>query len=182
MLNLCKYTLIAVMLLCCVLCCTNSTYAQDLEAKVMVESGGSIQFNINSMRKYNEGMALDDWTRLAISFHDNQDDDSTWKLEIKSLESSIRGDYGHDLPLEYIIIESRDGEGTNNLEAYINAGEIVLSDGWQPLVENAPQGDFSENKIYLSFRIGTGEEEEDALLGNHPDYYTVTIDLRVSEQ
>ncbi len=178
MLNLCKYTFVAVILLYC----TKSSIAQNLETKIMVESGGSVQFNINSMRKYNEGMALDDWTRLAISFHDTDDNTKTWKLEIKSIESTIKGDYGHDLPLDKIIIESRDGEGTNNLEPYIVDEEVILSDGWQPLVENAPQGDFSDNKIYLSYRIGTGEEEEDALLGNHPDYYTVTIDLRVSEQ
>ncbi|MFW5706769.1 MAG: hypothetical protein ACOC12_02510 [Bacteroidota bacterium] len=154
--------------------------AQPTVARIMVETGGSVQFRINSLTKYNDGIALEDWTRLAISFSDTEDITSRWNLEIKSMTAAIHGDYGMDLPLDYLIVEARNGNGNIILGEGTNGelkGPINLSTTPQLLIENAPQGTFQDLKLFISYRLGT---EGDVLLGRHPDYYFVDIEFILS--
>jgi hypothetical protein len=146
----------------------------------MVESGGSVQFRINSLIKYNDGIALEDWTRLSISFSDTVDINALWKLEIKAMSGVIYGDYGKELPLDYVIVEARNGGGNITLGEGLNGelkGPRYLDTTPQTLIEDAPQGSFEDLKLFISYRLGT---EGEVLLGKHPDYYFVDIEFILS--
>ncbi len=157
--------------------CALTAHSQPTTARIMVESGGSVRFSINSLTKYNEGMALEDWTRLAISFADTLDTSATWKLQFKANTSVIYGDYGRELPLDYLVLEARDGGG-NTILGDSDNGFILppqtLNTIKKTLIEDAPQGSFQDNKLYISYRLGKGAEK---LMGQPSDYYFVDIEF-----
>ncbi len=157
--------------------CAFSARAQPSTALIMIESGGSVRFSINSLNKYNDGMALEDWTRLAIAFEDTLDVAATWKLQFKANTDMIYGDYGQELPLDYLVLEARDGGGETLLgdggNGFILPAQ-TLDDMEKTLIENAPQGTFQDNKLYISFRLAQGT---DKLLGQPSDYYFVDIEF-----
>jgi len=154
-----------------------AAHTQPSTARIMVESGGSVQFNINSLIKYNNGMALEDWTRMAIAFEDTLDATARWKLQFKANTSMIFGDYGQELPLDYLLVEARDGGGNTILGDAGNGlilGPQSLDVTEKTLIEDAPQGTFQDNKLYISFRLGQGA---DKLLGQPSDYYFIDIEF-----
>lgn len=157
--------------------CVFTSHAQPTTALIMVESGGTVKFSINSLIKYNDGMALEDWTRLAIDFEDTEDASATWKLQFKANTDMIYGDYGQELPLNYLLLEARDGGGSNILGTPGNGNiqpPVALSTAENTLILNAPQGGFQENKLYISYRLGQGAEN---LMGKPSDYYYVDIEF-----
>lgn len=162
----------------CVIClyCLVQSFAQNPYSEIRIESGGTLQFSVNSLKKYEEGIVRENWTRMAITFEDTDDSAATWKLVVKALESEIIGDYSNTLPLDQIIIEVFDAGGANNLGAFIQpAQNLTASD--VTLIQGAPQGDFTDNVIYISYRLGT----ENRLLGEAPDYYFVDIEFELSK-
>ncbi len=162
--------------------CDNVVTAQNTHSQIIVETGGNVQFNINSLRKYNDGQELNFWTRLAISFIDTTDlgvaTTATWKLQIKANTSVMAGDYGNDLDLDFLVINVDNAGGNNDLGGFIIPGETTLTSDFQTLIEAAPQGDFTDNIIFISYKLGTGA---DALLGNPSDYYFVDIIFELSK-
>ncbi|TVQ18540.1 MAG: hypothetical protein EA361_01320 [Bacteroidetes bacterium] len=158
-------------------------------SRIRVESGGSVPFNINSYKKYEEGMSFEYWTRLSLSFSDSivtgtetNVSTATWKLEFKANTISMSGDYGGELDLDLISIKLFDAGGNNELGEFIeeggDEGYVSLSDAFQTLIKNAPQGNFNDNKILITYRIGQGEKK---LLNNPPDYFTVDIIFELSK-
>ncbi len=145
---------------------------------VRVESGGSVSFRINSMNKYNEGVEYNDWSRIAVYFIDEDDEFRTWNLQYKATTLNIIGDSGIDLylDLDYLTIEAKDGGGGNDLSGYVQP-EKELDSEFQTLIENAPQGNFSDNKIIITYRFGKGGN---ILLGEPPGYYVVDIVFEVT--
>jgi hypothetical protein len=175
------YRMFALLLIMAGNCC-NVVSAQNTHSRILVENGGNVQFNINSLTKYTEGQELNYWTRLAISFTDTTDlgvaTTATWKLQIKANTSIMTGDYGNDLDLDFLVVNVDDAGGSNELGSFIIPGETTLTSDFQTLIEGAPQGDFSDNIIFISYKLGTGA---DALLGNPSDYYFVDIIFELSK-
>lgn len=164
---------------------TSIIFAQENRI-IRVQSGGSVNFPINSLKKYQEGMVLNQWTHLAILFSDT-DPEAKWRLEIKASDSDIWGSF-HSLDLGYITIIVEDGKGTNLLEDYINKNEIFLTPYFQEIVFNAPPGTFADNKLLITYMLGKGEEDigdgnirKYSLMNNPPDYYYVDIEFRLSK-
>lgn len=178
MLNLWKFAIFG--LLCLFF---QHVLSQDItSARIRVESGGNVPININSLKKYNDGVVYMDWSRIAIAYSDSTVtatdtivSTATWKLEFKANTSQLFGDYGGDMDLDLITLEVVDAGGSNELGAYIKPGPISLSENFQTLIEGAPQGNFI---ILITYRIGEGAKK---LLGNPPDYYTVDIILDLSK-
>jgi hypothetical protein len=163
---------------------TQISFAQERRI-IRVQSGGSVNFPINSLKKYQDGMVLNQWTNLAIWFSDS-DLDAKWRLEIKASDSDIRGSF-HSLDLGYITILVEDGKGTNELDGYLTKSEIFLTPYFQEIVCNAPQGTFADNKIMITYKLGKGQEDlgdgnilKYSLMNNPPDYYYVDIEFRLS--
>lgn len=162
-------------------------FSQDVttSSRILIESGGSVPFSINSMKKYQEGMAYEDWSRLALAFSDSitiadvtEVTSATWKLEFKANTHKMFGDYGGELDLSLITLQVACAGGNNDLEAFIIEGEHTLNEGFTTLIEGAPQGSFQDNKILITYRIGQGAE---ILKGNPPDYFTVDIIFELSK-
>ncbi len=144
-----------------------------------VESGGSIHFSVNSLIKYQEGLAFESWTRLGIAFEDSDLPGRTWRLEFRAKTDSIIGDYGRNMALEYLTLEAVDGGGNVTLGVAGNGDfedGVILSNAYQPLFINGPQGTFQDNKILISYRLGKGAEK---LMGNPFGFYFVDIEFRI---
>lgn len=151
--------------------------AQNPYSHILVESGGYVQMNFNSLKKYNEGVSFENWTRLAITFTDTDDASAEWKLEFKANTINIDGDYGNTLPLESIEVQVYDAGGNNNLGSFVRSTAQDLDSNYITLVEGAPQGNFSDNKLFISYRIGL----DTPLLGQPPDYYFVDVEFKLSK-
>ncbi|MFW5793353.1 MAG: hypothetical protein ACOCWC_03645 [Bacteroidota bacterium] len=163
------------------ICFSSFVNAQDCEADtclLRITSGGSVNFRINSLNKYNDGVEYAQWTRLAVHFFDELDATKTWKLEFKALSIQIHGDGGQNIDLGYISLLAEDGGGANGLSMYIQP-EKQLEGNYQTLIEGAPQGDFDDNIIIISYKCGKGI---DKLLNEPPGYYVVDIELKLSAQ
>ena len=154
--------------------------SQDPDVMLLrIESGGSVHFSINSLIKYQEGLAFESWTRLGIAFVDSANLGRTWRLEFRASTDSIIGDYGRNIALEYLTLEAVDGGGSVTLGEAGNGvfeGETILSNAYQPLIINGPRGTSQDNKILISYRLGKGAEK---LMGNPFGVYYVDIEFRI---
>ncbi len=154
--------------------------SQNIHSRIRVQSGGSVAFNINSLRRYNIGMEYNNYTLLAISFNDTDEPDTKWKLEFKAREDLIYGDYGSALNLDHIKIRVQDGGGSESLDGYIPVKTpITLTNSEQILVTGAPQGGFNELKLLISYQVTDGA---DPLLGQKPDFYFIDIEFILSAE
>ncbi|MFW5757537.1 MAG: hypothetical protein ACOCYO_02540 [Bacteroidota bacterium] len=161
----------------CLVLLNQKSEAQNPYSHILVESGGYVQMNFNSLEKYKEGISFENWTRIAITFTDDTDDEAEWKLEFKANSTRLNGDYGNTLPLETIEVQVYDAGGENDLGAFVEPNAQNLENNYITLVSGAPQGDFSDNKLYISYRIGL----DSPLLGEIPDYYFVDVEFKLSK-
>lgn len=161
----------------CLVLLNQKSEAQNPYSHILVESGGYVQMNFNSLEKYKEGISFENWTRIAITFTDTDDASAEWKLEFKANTLNLVGDYGSTLPLESVEVQVYDAGGTNNLGAFVQSTAQDLDSNYITLVSGAPQGDFSDNKLYISYRIGL----DPPLLGQSPDYYFVDVEFKLSK-
>ncbi len=132
-------------------------------------SGGSVDFRINSLNKYNEGVEYADWTKLEINIDDLGQDD-IWELQFKANTQNIIGDGDNDLDLDYISLVARK-EGGNG-----NQIEIPLEDDFVTLTEGDGEGDISKI-VYITYRCGKYGDKK--LLGEPFGYYVVDLVFRV---
>jgi hypothetical protein len=168
----------------------NLVFAQETRI-IRIQSGGTVNFNINSFKKYEEGMEYNDWTHLAIAFIDLVapepplpplplvPSEATWSLGFTASRPAIEGDYmaSSDLDLDLITLKVESVGGTP-LTTYIQAGgSYSLSNIEQLIIIGAPQGDFDQNKLRISYSIGTGTKK---LLNNPANYYYVDIEFILS--
>jgi len=143
--------------------------------RVGVQSGGSVQFKINSIHHYNTGISYSDWTTLRIHCdtlsigHDN-----IWKLEIKAMEieDSLQSNYPDralaldNLTIEAVNLTEIDG-GTATL-----MGERTLSNTYQTLIE---EGDAGTYEVDIRYTLGS-------TLGKPPAYYITNLDFYMSAE
>jgi hypothetical protein len=151
----------------------NLVFAQETRI-IRIQSGGTVNFNINSYKKYKEGMELNNWTLLTIDFSDPAPATS-WRLDFVALKPTIEGDYlgASDLDLNLIKLKV-ESEGATDLSGFIqDAGEYFLTFTEQPIVLNAPQGGFSDNRLRVSYSLGP-------VLDNPANYYFVDIEFILS--
>ena len=138
-----------------------------------VESGGSVHFPINSMRKYEEGMSFENWTRLAVNFSDIINDDAEWELQVRAMSGVIIGDYDFDLPLDYLFVKIENFSGNLGAGGQVQESFIELTTDFQTLISGATQGNFHENRIHISYQLGNDSDEQ--LKGKPFGYYYVDL-------
>ena len=82
----------------------------------------TVDFKVNSLYRYQNGMELNNWNLLAVSFKDTVDNTNTWKLQFMASASTLQSDGGStNLDLGTIEILVEDGGGNTNLSSYIQA-------------------------------------------------------------
>ena len=73
---------------------------QDPTSNVLIRSGGNVSFKVNSLSKYQNGIAYSDWTELHISYDDPESANGSWNLAFKANTIDFTGDGGNSLPLD----------------------------------------------------------------------------------
>ena len=157
---------------------SRGTKSNELIRAIRIESGGSVNFSVNSLTKYNEGVKYNEWTIISILVdleHEGHDDKDHWKLEFKANTDNIIGDSGNELDLEYIYLVAE--APSKNITVH----EEPLTNEWQTLVEGEESVGFEDLKILITYKCGRDPEEQDKiLLGEPPGYYYVDIDFKVT--
>lgn len=131
--------------------------------RVRIESGGIVPFHINSMRKYNDGQVLAEWT--ILSFHiENYPEAIEWEVELSTSGNLFQGDYGNTLATEGLIVKAHEiipSDPGLFFPQFTDLGSTP-----QTLVQGTGNGTFF---ITVTYELGT--QEEHTLLGENPDYY-----------
>jgi len=157
--------------------CNLAAEAQ-VSARLTVQSGGHVDFNFNSIRKYKDGITYADWTTFAVSFTDAISPSSEqWKLEFRASTPDIPGDGGNSLNLNTLELTAANGGGSGIANYY---GPVALSNTNQLLVDSGPLGDENVNLVRITYQCGTNPVNR--LLGKAPDYYVVDIIFTLSAQ
>lgn len=147
---------------------TNNIFSQQA-LRIRVESGFTVPFHINSLKKYENGDELRDWTRIAISANpDSISPMERWSVKVKASDPQLIGDYGRMLNLEYISIQANLISGDpSKIISVLPIPELIHSDPdpGHLLIEGEGPGVFI---FLITYEIG---KNSNVLLGQYPDYY-----------
>jgi hypothetical protein len=168
----------------------NPVVAQTTTSRVWVERGGRVSFQVNSLRRYEEGIRYMDWTTLAIVFTETEANGTptaaTWKLSVRAgspkMEGSFKqGSFYRDLDLDYLeIMVVPDAASVSMLHDHmaVHEGEwIKIKNTDHLLVSGAPQGSY---RLIVHYRLGQDDGGK-ILLGEPPDYYSVDLFFELSK-
>lgn len=136
------------------------------QARLSINSGGSVYFHFNSYQKYVNGVTYNDFTKMTIYYKDTTVANTypTWKLDVKALTPQINGDIAaNTLALDVIELEAS-GAGTPQ-------GIKALSSSDVSLLINAPTTDPGTATVFITYYCGV----TNSLLGKEPDYYVVDL-------
>lgn len=146
-------------------------------ARLTVVKGNYVDFNFNSLKKYQDGITFTNWTRFIICFHDPDNPASTWQLDFHANSPNIVGETGVNLNLNVLELEASDGGG--NLSAtYHGPLELTNVAPYPILVSNGQQGDERDNIVDITYKCGVTNK----LLGERPDHYSVDIIFTLSAE
>ncbi len=159
------------LLLTLFLCLLFQFTATSQNLNLMLESGGSVPFNVNSLNKYKHGVELNEWTRWAISVAGIGESES-WRIEVYAEDTKLQGDFGRELALNYISVSADPFDGGSGDLNYFIISE--LSDAPQTLVSGTGPGVY---RILINYSIGT--DPDNILLGEFPDYYFVDLNFHL---
>ncbi len=147
-------------------------YSQNTTSRLTIESGGSLNFYFNSLQKYQNGIKYTGWTRLRIYYNDTTVTggigiDSTWRLDVKALNSEFNGDAGNTLDLNTLELEATGVTGVQGIKALSNSDVSLITKG----VMTAP----GTVTVFITYYCGQSKTVSNNLLGEKPDYYYVDI-------
>ena len=155
-------------------------YGQDY-ASVRVLKGGSLTFIVNSFTKYDNGITLEDWTRLRLLMV--ADGQSKWELYVNSMLTNIQSDIGPphlDLSqIELRITVEDENDPTYALEAQpivltydgFGYGSLIIS-GNNPGIVGTPL----DVTLSISYDFGTNIP----LLNSNPGMYFVDLEFTLT--
>ena len=141
--------------------------------RLTVESGGSVDFKVYSLKYYNDGMNYDDFTTLRIYCDtlDSGDYTEVWYLGVKAQDSEFISTYpGQSLALDFVELQAADGPGEQSFGNELNTSKMTLSSSsYQSIVTGGDAGNY---KIDLSYYL-------DSVKGQHPGYYNTNFIFRM---
>jgi hypothetical protein len=139
--------------------------------ELLIETGGNAVFHINSIKKYNDGQSLDNWTRLSISISGLGAADG-WRVEVLAEDPTLDGDnWGRNLDVDYLSVSASANNPASGALNYFPVNAVGV--GPQNLITGTGNGLFIVNVSY-----GLGLDllgTDNILLGEWPDYYTVRL-------
>ena len=149
---------------------TMNITAQNVTSRLSVYSGGNIEFNFNSIKKYNDGIIYTNYTKLSIYFIDTNDLGvpnplARWKRTMKANTANIEGDGGDNLPLSTIEVTTTNDVGFPTASYVVKE---VLTQAGSDIITNGLQGSGTVN---ITYDVGTTT----SLLGVDFDHYFVDI-------
>lgn len=155
--------------------------AQDNEARLTVLIGSHIEFNFNTLNKYNTGIRIDNGTTFGIHMVDLTGGTLTgWHIDFQSFlaQPTIDGsNAGNTLPLNTIQVEATDANGNLATATFTGLQDLAVAPG-NTLMTTADPAHIPANsnthQVNLSYECGIANG---SLLGSVADYYTVEIEV-----
>ena len=139
----------------------------DIPYRLTVETGGNVQFKVNTFYYYTNGVDYSDWinTRLKI-YCDTLSTGEEWYIGAIAQDSEFISSFpDQSLPLDFVKLKAISGS------SWSSTGEQTLSsDSYTSLVENGE--DPGSYRLDIEYRL-------DSTLGRHPGYYNTNIEFRI---
>jgi len=177
-------TKIRIILFFFLLASTNALGQDDPTGSISVIGGGSVPFFVNSLKKWENGVTLENWTRIRIRFNDPPPTTTTtgWKLDVKPETAQIDAESGTDfLDLNLIHIRVISVAPTAITDpAYTGVAppppvDVALDAGWVDLITDN-QNSNVDLIVTISYDLGITIP----LLGYNPNYYYVDLRFRLT--
>ncbi|MCP4178457.1 MAG: hypothetical protein GY756_11890 [bacterium] len=146
---------------------------QNTTARLTIESGSSVYFNINSFTKYQNGLDYSNWTRLRVYFIDTTAlgavSNKRWRITVEAMAGNIQGDAGNTLNLNTIELQAicADATGKGIVALPIPGSPIELLD--------LGTNNVNASLVQISYYCGQSLTVANNLLGQPADYYFVDI-------
>ena len=161
-----------------------SIQGQQTTARLTINSGGSVNFYVNTFDKYQNGITYNNWTTVTVYFIDTLagaiPTGMLWKLDVKAMAGNISGTLGN-LNLNTIELVATHGGGP----AATFSPVFALSAIDQSLVTAGAQTNVAVpvlTTVNITYHCGKSITVADnSLLGKMPDYYAVDIQLTLRE-
>ncbi|PKP35984.1 MAG: hypothetical protein CVT98_09745, partial [Bacteroidetes bacterium HGW-Bacteroidetes-15] len=144
------------LLLIFILKLTFAVYAQDPTGSISVVGGSSVNFFVNSLKKYDEGVVLEGWSRIRLRFDDPAPVTTLgWQLNLKAETLTIVSDNGtSDLDLNTLEIRAISVDVLSG--AYTGTAlpqTIVLNNGYVELLSDTQTSNV-DLIITISYDLG----------------------------
>lgn len=148
--------------------------AQDPTGSITIIGGSSVNFHVNSLKKWNEGVTLEGWSRVRLRFDDPAVTTSGWQLNIKAETASIISDSGTSdldlstLEIRAISIDVLSGNYTGTTIPQM----LVLNSNYVELLSDIQTSNI-DLIITISYDLGTHNSNK--LIGNDSGFYFVDL-------
>lgn len=159
-------------------------YSQNnITARLTVQGGRYVDFIVNSLSKYQNGVTYTDWTRVHVYYNDTITGPfafgNGWQLDFKSNTANIEGATGLNLDTETIeLTASGINAGiTYNGPLHLKNTNSTLVLAPQQVDGNTPYNEY----INITYHCGKNLSGSGSLIWNEKaDYYVVDIVLTLS--
>ncbi|MFN3554770.1 MAG: hypothetical protein ACK4VN_02265 [Bacteroidales bacterium] len=140
-----------------------------------VFAGGQfVQFPINSLHKYRNGMELNNWTRVRVRV-DGLTPTTNWRYIIYALDEDMIGDMPpNKLDLDYLKIQVVLTSISGFTIITADTAPTDLSQIEHIFVTGQGNGEF---ELLISYKLGIDPLKP--LLGERPDFYNVDLEFRL---
>lgn len=167
------------LLLLPLLAITSVINAQDPVGSITIIGGSSVSFHVNSLKKWNEGVTLEGWSRLRIKFDDPAPVTTLgWQLNIKAETASIISDSGtSDLDLSTLEIRAINIDVLSGLYTGAATPQMVVLNGNYAELLSDTQTSNVDLIITISYDLGTHDTNK--LIGSDPGYYFVDLNYQL---
>lgn len=159
-------------------------------ARLVMIYGGNIPFNFNSLKRYSDGMEIEDGTILGVTLADSAQPGMSldgFELMVRAFNGAteITGD-ADNLDLNVIRIKAEISQGFG-MGTFVSEGYIDLPPDFQKLcsyVDNVGGFDdlvWSDHQLAISYECGkpVAAGGNGSLLGEPPDYYRVEVEIEL---
>lgn len=153
---------------------------QDNVARLTVLIGSHIEFNFNTIDKYNNGITFTDGTTFGITMTDLTAGTMTgWHMDFQSFlgQPTIDGNGGNTIPLNTIQVEATDANGNLASATFNGLQDLAVSPGNELMSTTDPThipADPLTHQVNLSYECGIANG---SILGQTADYYQVEIEV-----
>lgn len=140
-------------------------------ASIEVRGGSGVFLIFNSLKRYDQGVVLDNWTKVTLNF--NAPTAVGWELRVSSSTATIEAEeVATDLDLS--SIELRATIVNSNDPTIINKSPVVLSQAGDVLLSGSGNTAIA---IDLEISYDCGTNAGNRMLGKSPDNYVTTLVL-----
>lgn len=154
----------------------------DNFARLTTIIGSHIEFNFNTLDKYNNGITITDGTTLAVTMTDLPTANTVvgWHIDVQSYlaQPTIDGAGGNFLPLNTIQIEATDANGNLAAATFFGLQDLAVAPGATLMTTPGLGVDVpalpNVHQVNLSYECGIANG---SLIGSVADYYTVEIEV-----